>query len=160
MTGTTTFKREPWHLTGRECAAYLKIAPSTFSERGHAPVAVEGNSKLYDIREIVQSDRPKNGVFVDSDGVEFDHEVEKAKWTQARRIAQDLANEERLAELAPPAVMAAQYRADLDALCGLLDRVPGVIREAWPDAPEAVFERVGSRVHAMRSDFAKREIRF
>jgi len=129
------------------------------SQHRTAPVAIEGNRKLYDIREIVQADKPKDGVFVDSDGVEFDHEVEKARWTKARRIAQDLANEERMAELAPPSVMAVQYRSDLDALCKLLDRVPGVIREAWPDAPEAVFERVSPRLDAMRDGFAKRELR-
>jgi len=96
----TETTRKPWHLSGRDCAAALDIAPSTFSEREYVPALKDGRRKFYDIRHIIRAEAI-SGVHAISDGEVIDHDAEKARLTKARRIAQELDNAEREGKLRP-----------------------------------------------------------
>ena len=145
-----TFDPQPWHFQGSDCAAILGISKSTFSERAYAPDGQVGRSKYYDLRAVLRADLVSGLVEAD-DGEIIDIDVERARLTKARRIAQDLDNYERTGLLAPVEVFASSFNEFCGEVCQTLEGLPGDIRRADPEISARSLEIVEVKVAEFRN---------
>lgn len=148
---------KPWHLPAGACADYLGITKSSFSRKGFEPVAKRGREVLYDITQIclIAASKGKHEL---SDGEEIDHELEKARWTQARRIAQELENDEAQGRLRPVEEVETAIIEALTPVAAGLDSLPMAIKRACPELSARGVELVEREIARMRNALADDDI--
>ena len=144
---------KPWHLPAGVCADYLGITKSSFSRRGYDAVAKSGRQVFYDITEICRFEMSR-GKYEAEDGEEIDHPAEQARWTKARRIAQELENEREQGRLRPVAEVDAAVTDALSPVAAALDSLPMAIKRACPELSQTAIEMVEREIATMRNALA------
>ena len=146
----TNPERMPWHLNGRQVAEWLGVSTKTVSQRDYPRTGKIGSEVLYDIREVLRVEAIK-GMAISEGGVEIGHEAEKALWTRARRVAQDLDNLERLNLVAPVELFGSAFDQFCAHVSQVLEGLPGDIRRADPEISARSLEVIESKVAKFRN---------
>lgn len=146
-------ERRPWHLNGRETAEWLGVSKQTVSDRAY-PKIKSGRESLYDIREVLRIETLRNAAPVGDDGGQIDHEAEKARLTKARRVAQELENEEAQGRLRPVSEVEAAIFDALSPVAAGLDSLPMAIKRVCPELSGRGVELVEREIARMRNDLA------
>lgn len=148
------FKREAWHLNGRQVAEWLGVSPKTVSQRDY-PRASEpsGREAVYDVREVLRIDAARGLVLVE-DGEAIDHDAEKARLTKARRIAQELDNAETEKRLRPLEEVESAIIQTLSPVAAMLDALPMAIKRDCPELSAYGVERIERTIATARNTLA------
>ena len=151
---------EPVLLTRAEIARAAGVSVRTI-ERADLPTSRrDGKTPLIDLADVLQwhgkqaaaralADRERQ-----ADASE-DLASARLRLTRARADAQEIANLERLGQLAPIELLTTALAGAVKLLVNAAEAVPGQIKRAWPDAPGHVLHAIERELASTRNALAE-----
>jgi len=140
---------EPWHLSATDCARWLGIARSTFSERGYAPALELKKRKYFDVRELI-AEKAVAGI-VSENGETVDHDFHNARLTKAKADIAEVKALREHGQIAPIELFTVAFQDFAGLICQSLEGLPGGVRRADPEISVRAIETIENQIAEFRN---------